>query len=108
MNLASSEFPLRTNSELMRILEMYNGSNEVEIVRKFPAIRIKYSWLEDRKKNRMVRTSKLKSAPPHGYVMVKGYSNCVLHRGFVEYAVLDKRANDLLEWGKDTYSPDEW
>ncbi len=33
LNTANSEFPLRTNYELTRILNMYNGSDEVEIIK---------------------------------------------------------------------------
>lgn len=44
LNLASSEFPLRTNYELTKILHMFNGANDIEVMTKFQIERIKYSW----------------------------------------------------------------
>lgn len=106
--MASSEFPLRTNYELTRILSIYNGSNEIEIIRNFPKNRIAYSWRKNETENKMIKTTIRKSNPPHNFTIVKGYAYCVLHRNFVEYAVRDSKARDLLKWGEDTFSPDEW
>lgn len=108
LNLASSEFPLRTNYELTRILMIYNGSNEIEIIKKISPNRIKYKWYESKEKKKMIMTNTSKPNPPHDYKIVKGYAYCVLSRKFIEYALKDQRAKDLLEWGKDTWSPDEW
>lgn len=104
--MASSEFPLRTSYELTRILHVYNGSNEIEIIKRTIPSRINFKWIE--KNDELVKTNLSKTAPPHGYRIVKGYAYVVLARDFVEYAIRDKRAIDLLEWGRDTWSPDEW
>lgn len=106
--MASSEFPLRTNYELMRILKVYNGSNEIEIIKRINIDRIKLSWVESKEKNKIIKTNRTKKAPPHGFIIVKGYAYCVLYRDFVEYAITDPKAKDLLIWGQDTFSPDEW
>ena len=34
LNLASTEFPLRTNYELARILKIFNGANDIEVNKK--------------------------------------------------------------------------
>lgn len=70
--------------------------------------RIKYSWKEIVETNQIIKTNITKSNPPHAFVMAKGSAYCVLHRKFVEYVVRDPKANDLLKWGQDTFSPDEW
>lgn len=44
LNLASTEFPLRTNYELTKILHMFNGANDIEVMTKFQIERVKYSW----------------------------------------------------------------
>lgn len=108
VNMASTEMPLRTNYELTRILDVYNGSNEVEIIKSISPNRIKYEWIEDKVEGKLTMTNKTKSAVPHGYKIVKGYAYCLLARRFVEYAIFDPKAKDLLEWSKDTWSPDEW
>lgn len=108
MNVVYSEFPLRTYNELVQIFTIYNGSNDVEIVRNFPVkSRTSNSWIIDFKQEKMIKTNKTKSSPPHGYVLAKGYTNTMLHRKFVEYGVLDARARDLLDWFADTRVPDE-
>lgn len=44
LNLASTEFPLRTNYELAKILHMFNGANDIEVMTNFQQERVKYSW----------------------------------------------------------------
>ena len=106
LNLASSEFPLRTNYELARIFNMYNGTNEIPMWPNFDRQRVDFVW--EVRNGSMKRTERRKSSPPHGYTIYKGLVYCVLSRAFVTYALTDKHAIDLLEWGADTYSPDEW
>ena len=106
LNMASSEFPLKTNYELTRILHVYNGTNEVEIIKIFGMSRVDKSWqVSD---GVIKQTNISKSAPPHGFRIVKGSAYCVLSREFIAYVMASKQAKDLLAWGQDTYSPDEW
>lgn len=94
--MAGSEFPLRTNYELTRILTAYNGSNEVEIVKGINR-RIKKSWIENKQRNRMQSTSVNKSIAPHNITIAKGYAYCILNRQFCEYAIRDEKVKDLLK-----------
>lgn len=96
--MVSREFPIRSYNEIVQILTIYNGSNELEMVRNYPVHnRVKFK----------VGTQITKSPPPHNYSITKGYTNTILHRKFVEYGVLDQKAIDLLKWMEDTYVPDE-
>ena len=106
INFASTEFPLRTNNEMKKILRVYNGSNEIEIIKKFSLNRIKIKWIS--KNNRLISTNETKTDPPHKYKIVKGYAFVVISRKFAKYVLYDKKAKDLLEWSKDSWSPDEW
>ena len=106
INMASSEFPLKTNYELTRILNVYNGTNEVEIIKNINPRRVSSSWKLI--KGKLEITNETKSEPPHGFRIVKGSAYCILSRSFVEYVLTSKKANDLLKWAEDTYSPDEW
>ena len=47
------------------------------------------------------------SPPPHDIDIVRGSAYGIFSREFVEFIVNDQRARDLLEWSRDTYSPDE-
>lgn len=106
LNTASSEFPLRTNFEMTRILNMYNGTNEIEIIKSFNRRRIDVAWKV--LNGVLVSTNRSKSPPPHNFKIVKGSAYGVFSRAFVEYALTNSRVNDLIEWGVDTWSPDEW
>ncbi|CAF0812376.1 unnamed protein product [Brachionus calyciflorus] len=112
LNMASSEFPLRTNYELARILQMFNGANDIEVITNMPMVRIQYSWKPKRKPNTtyeyMVRTKRLKAPIPHNYTIVKGLAYCSFSRKFIEYVLSNTYARNLLKWSEDTYSPDEW
>ena len=111
LNYAGSEFPLRTNYELTLILNRYNGSNEIGIIKHINPNFINRTW--EVKFNRynvayMSPTNHSKSRPPHSYKIVKGLAYWALSRKFVEYATSNQNAQDLLKWSVDTYSPDEW
>lgn len=111
LNTASSEFPLRTNYELTRILNIYNGSNDIEVIKKFHLSRINKKWhvaKDENGKAILEATNITKGPPPHDYKIAKGYAYGAFSRRFIEYALNDKRSRDLLEWMKDIYSPDEW
>ena len=112
LNLASSEFPLKTNYELARILDLFNGANDIEIMRNFSRERTMYSWRVRKhiqtKKEYLEKTNILKSTAPHNFTIMKGITYCSFSRKFVEFAIFNKFAKNLLEWSRDTYSPDEW
>lgn len=61
-----------------------------------------YIW-----RNENWRTSQLKSKPPHNFIIAKGSAHSALSRAFVDFALNDPRAVDLLRWMKDIRAPDE-
>lgn len=107
-NLVGTEFPLRTNSELIKIIKIYNGSNEIELVKIDSFLeRVEYEWIEDNRSNSIFKTNVKKKEPPHGYKIYKGYSSYLISKAFAKYAIFDQRAQDFLKWTRNTYSPDE-
>lgn len=107
-NLVGTEFPLRTNSELIKIIQIYNGSNEIELVTIDSHLnRIKYEWIEDKNTNHIFKTDIKKEDPPHGFKIFKGYSSYLISWEFAKYAIFDQKAQDFLKWTQNTYSPDE-
>jgi hypothetical protein len=110
LNTASSEFPLRTNLELVKILHMYNGTNEVEINDFVWFFRINPKWKIVKtfgENEELQRTNETNLPPPHGFVLKKGYAYVALSRPFVQYAFQNNKARDFIEWTRHTYSPDE-
>ena len=90
---------------------MYNGSNEIEVFSYIRPrlVKFKYAVKYDPKRvPYMACTNTTKTKPPHNYTIVKGSAYNVFSRRFVQYVVGNQYAKDLLAWGVDTYSPDEW
>lgn len=110
INLASTEFPLRSNYELTQVLRVYNGSNDIEVIHEYPKSRVEFKWIVVRKENSLTleRTKFKKSSVPFNFTIVKGITYCVFSRDFIHFVLNDQHAQELLEWSKDTYSPDEW
>ena len=110
INLASTEFPLRTNYELTEILRLFNGANDIEVLFNNPEDRVKYSWVSGYKNNErtLIKTAKLKDPPPYNFTITKGITFGMFSLDFVKFVLYDKHAIDLLKWAEDTYSPDEW
>jgi hypothetical protein len=111
VNYASTEFPLRTNYELARILDMYNGSNEIDIDKDMLMNRLdkKYIFHTDSEHPLTLdRTDGQNNPPPHGFVITKSLAYYAVHKSFVNYTLNSPYAKDLLMYANDTYSPDEW
>ena len=112
INLTGQMFPLRTNLEIVRILKIYNGSNDIEGMSSDRLLRARFEFRYLVGYNKqighfMVKTHDAKLPPPHDIYLVRGSAYGVFSRAFVEFVLNDQRAKDVFEWSKDTYSPDE-
>ena len=106
IHMSGDEFPLKTNYELVKILSVYNGVNDIDINSlSIFSYRLYYTW--EVIENHIVRTNFTKGEPPHGYRMAKGHTTATLSRDFVKYILTDKKVKDLIEWLKDVSVPDE-
>ena len=114
INLTGQVFPLKTNSEIVKILTIYNGANDIEGTNRGVlngvAHRYNVKWKVS-KRGQGFALQKMKTQvhppPPHNISLVKGSAFGVFSRAFVEFTLTDQMARDLLEWSRDTYSPDE-
>ena len=111
IHMSGNEFPLKTNYELVKILNMYNGTNEIKISNlKMDEYRYKYKFddlklMESRYIN--LKKLKLKQPPPLNYSIMKGYTNAILSREFTEYVLTNQNVQTLIKWSKDMLIPDE-
>ena len=64
-------------------------------------------WTEYVWYNENWQTNIKKLDPPHNFVINKGSTHIAASRGFIDYVLHDKRAQDLLLWMKDIRAPDE-
>jgi beta-1,3-galactosyl-O-glycosyl-glycoprotein beta-1,6-N-acetylglucosaminyltransferase/N-acetyllactosaminide beta-1,6-N-acetylglucosaminyltransferase len=109
INIPHQQFPLKTNSEIVKILKIYNGANDVEgITNPARMFRIRYMKSFKLKGNNIVNTGQNKSPPPHNITVVKGSAYGAFSRAFVNFALHDKIAMDVLNWCRDVKSPDEY
>ncbi|XP_060100347.1 N-acetyllactosaminide beta-1,6-N-acetylglucosaminyl-transferase-like [Heteronotia binoei] len=111
LNMCGQDFPLRTNWEMVQHLKKFGGKNITPgILPPGPiTLRTKHVYKEHMSKGAsyMIRMRALKPPPPHNLTIYFGSAYVALTRPFVEFLFQDRRALDLLEWSKDTYSPDE-
>ena len=112
MNIPSQQFPLKTNLEMVNILKLYNGSNDIEGKipnwNKVNFIYIhKLLYVPGVAKPRVVRMNQKKSAPPFNVSIYKGSTYGTFSRQFVEFALTNIAAKKLLDWLRDTMIPDE-
>ena len=108
INLPAQEYPLKTNAEIVKILKLLNGTCSIES--KYDKVfhyRVTQSYWENPKTLKVERRYLRKSPPPHNMTVGKGSAYGAFSRRFVEFALNDERAQDLLKWTEDTYSPDE-
>jgi hypothetical protein len=131
LNIANTELPLKTNSELVKILSIYRGYNDIEGRWKSRNIqRTQYVWQvintigNEQQMPPLRRTNEKKKPPPGNVEIVKGsaygkFISIVLiirkrksfqgafSRAFIEFVQTSPIAKELLDWSRDTYSPDE-
>ncbi|KAM8967367.1 N-acetyllactosaminide beta-1,6-N-acetylglucosaminyl-transferase-like [Pelodytes ibericus] len=109
INTCGQDFPLKTNREIIQHLKKFNGKNITPgVLPPDHAIpRTKYVHRENIVHSFVKRTTILKPPPPHKINIYFGSAYVALTREFTQYILKDQRAIDLLQWSKDTYSPDE-
>lgn len=109
LNLPHQQFPLKTNLEMVKILKIYNGANDIEGIssynRQMPS-RFKFSYKYG---NGTFKRMGLKNKTlPYNATMVKGSAYGIFSRAFVHYIIHDQRAKDILDYMRDVKSPDEY
>ncbi|XP_030586929.1 beta-1,3-galactosyl-O-glycosyl-glycoprotein beta-1,6-N-acetylglucosaminyltransferase 3 [Archocentrus centrarchus] len=106
LNTCGTDFPIKTNREMVRALKSLNGRNslESEATSNYKKIRWQYHYNIT---NSVIRTDVMKSPPPISIPMFSGNAYFVVSRAFVEHVMQDGEVQKFLEWEKDTYSPDE-
>ncbi|XP_062986432.1 N-acetyllactosaminide beta-1,6-N-acetylglucosaminyl-transferase isoform X1 [Elgaria multicarinata webbii] len=111
LNTCGQDFPLKTNKEIVWYLKGLKGRNITPGVLPPPHIikRTKYIYREQVYSlfTFMLGTFVWKESPPHDLTIYFGSAYVALTRAFADFILKDQRSIDLLEWSKDTYSPDE-
>ncbi|XP_069880693.1 N-acetyllactosaminide beta-1,6-N-acetylglucosaminyl-transferase isoform X5 [Dipodomys merriami] len=111
LNTCGQDFPLKTNREIVQYLKGLKGKNLTPgVLPPAHAVgRTKFVHREHLGKelSYVIRTATLKPPPPHNLTIYFGSAYVALSREFANFVLHDSRAVDLLQWSKDTFSPDE-
>lgn len=106
LNTCGTDFPIKTNLEMVKALKFLNGKNsmESEITNGYKKARWQY---HHNVTDTVIRTNVMKSPPPISSPMFSGNAYFVVTRAFVKHVIQDRGIQKFLEWEMDTYSPDE-
>ncbi|XP_060922544.1 beta-1,3-galactosyl-O-glycosyl-glycoprotein beta-1,6-N-acetylglucosaminyltransferase-like [Limanda limanda] len=108
INLCGQDFPLKTNLEIVRTLRSLRGGNSLESEEmpgyKVRRVRNAHEIID----GRIQGTGKAKEPPPFNITIMSGNAYFVASRGFIRSVLEDHRVLALMEWFRDTYSPDEF
>ncbi|XP_051887322.1 beta-1,3-galactosyl-O-glycosyl-glycoprotein beta-1,6-N-acetylglucosaminyltransferase 7 [Pristis pectinata] len=112
INLCGQDFPIKTNREIIQYIKnKWNGKNITPGIQQpwYLKYRTEYRYKEEMKDGeaQIYQLNQKKTAPPLGLTIYFGTAYYVLTRQFVKFVLEDERAIALLEWSRDTYSPDE-
>ncbi|NXX88959.1 GCNT3 acetylglucosaminyltransferase, partial [Centropus bengalensis] len=106
LNTCGTDFPIKTNAEMVRALKVLHGQNSMESEK--PSAYKQKRWQYHHKVGKSIsRTATAKQPPPLNSPMFTGSAYFAVTRAFVRYILEDPTAQRFLEWAKDTYSPDE-
>ncbi|XP_069481376.1 beta-1,3-galactosyl-O-glycosyl-glycoprotein beta-1,6-N-acetylglucosaminyltransferase 3-like [Ambystoma mexicanum] len=106
INTCGTDFPIKTNAEIVRTLKVLDGRNSLESDR--TTKRKKMRWQFHYTSNHfIVKTKTEKRPPPISSPMFAGSAYFIVSRRFVQYISVDPTVQQLMQWEKDTYSPDE-
>lgn len=112
VNLCGQDFPIKSNLELVRYLQskewrdrnMTPGIKQPDTMKH----RTQLQYKEIIGSHVAPKGSGLKKGPaPHNLQVYFGTAYYALTRPFVDFVLKSQIAQDLLEWSKDTFSPDE-
>ncbi|XP_066492364.1 beta-1,3-galactosyl-O-glycosyl-glycoprotein beta-1,6-N-acetylglucosaminyltransferase 3 [Tiliqua scincoides] len=106
INTCGTDFPIKTNAEIVQALKLLNGKNNLESERPSSGKMNRWKYHHE-VTNSVIKTSTEKSSPPQSSPMFTGNAYFVVTREFVQHLFEDPVVQQFLEWSKDTYSPDE-
>ncbi|XP_051752643.1 beta-1,3-galactosyl-O-glycosyl-glycoprotein beta-1,6-N-acetylglucosaminyltransferase 7 [Ctenopharyngodon idella] len=112
INLCGQDFPIQSNLELVRYMQgsEWKDRNMTPGIKQPPTMKHRTEFQYEEVKGTYVAPKgrgQRKGPPPHSLTIYFGTAYYSLTRPFVEFVLKDPVAKDLLEWSRDTFSPDE-
>lgn len=112
VNLCGQDFPVMSNLDLVRYMQSkeWRDRNMTPGVKQPASMkhRTELQHMEITGSHVAPKRLRLKKGPPpHNLEVYFGTAYYALTRDFVDFVLTSPIAHDLLEWSKDTFSPDE-
>ncbi|XP_056447490.1 beta-1,3-galactosyl-O-glycosyl-glycoprotein beta-1,6-N-acetylglucosaminyltransferase-like [Gadus chalcogrammus] len=108
INLCGQDFPLKTNLEMVRSLKMLKGANSMETEKMPGGKRWRVEAAHHIVDGQLKATGEKKAPTPFDLPVMSGNAYILASRGYVQSVLQDQRVQQLIEWAKDSYSPDEF
>ncbi|CAK6966450.1 beta-1%2C3-galactosyl-O-glycosyl-glycoprotein beta-1,6-N-acetylglucosaminyltransferase-like [Scomber scombrus] len=108
INLCGQDFPLKTNLEIVQMLASLKGGNSLESEKLPEGKKWRVTKSHQIVDGKIQATGKEKELPPLNLNIMSGNAYIVVNRGYVRSVLEDERVRTLIEWAKDTFSPDEF
>ncbi|KAM6930686.1 beta-1,3-galactosyl-O-glycosyl-glycoprotein beta-1,6-N-acetylglucosaminyltransferase 3-like [Xenentodon cancila] len=107
INLCGQDFPLKTNLEMIKMLKGLRGGNSLESEALPANKKWRISYVHQIINGTIKTTEKRKDQPPFHLPIMSGNAYIVVSRGYIRSVLKESKIQSLIEWFKDTYSPDE-
>ncbi|XP_072529784.1 beta-1,3-galactosyl-O-glycosyl-glycoprotein beta-1,6-N-acetylglucosaminyltransferase 3 [Salminus brasiliensis] len=107
LNTCGTDFPIKTNAEMVRTLKLLKGRNSMESEATNDYKKLRWQYHHNVTTTSLIRTDIKKTSPPIKTPMFTGNAYFVVSREFVEHMFNSQEILNFIEWEKDTYSPDE-
>ncbi|XP_061585998.1 beta-1,3-galactosyl-O-glycosyl-glycoprotein beta-1,6-N-acetylglucosaminyltransferase-like [Cololabis saira] len=107
INLCGQDFPLKTNFEMVKMLQGLRGGNSLESEALPSDKKWRINYVHQIVNGTIKNTGKVKDPPPFDLPIMSGSAYIVVSRGYIRSVLEDGKIQSLIEWFKDTYSPDE-
>ncbi|XP_030046261.1 beta-1,3-galactosyl-O-glycosyl-glycoprotein beta-1,6-N-acetylglucosaminyltransferase 3-like [Microcaecilia unicolor] len=108
INTCGTDFPIKTNAEIVRGLKVLNGKNSLESEKPPTFKKGRWQFQHEIRGSVVVRTDIRKPSPPISVPIFVGNAYFVVTRDFVKSVFEHPDAEKLLQFANDTYSPDEF
>ena len=109
ITLCAKELPLRTNSEIVSLLKPLNGMSSIMLIGPNGGddYKFRFKWSLSSVTGRISMRDVQMSSPPYNMKVYKSWAYVALSYTFVEYYLCSEVGNDLREYMKDAYIPEE-
>ncbi|XP_078541285.1 beta-1,3-galactosyl-O-glycosyl-glycoprotein beta-1,6-N-acetylglucosaminyltransferase 3-like [Lissotriton helveticus] len=107
LNTCGTDFPIKTNAEMVHALLVLNGHSSLESEQTPEHKKLRWQLRHEVQNSSIVYTGMEKAPPPINSPMFSGNAYFVASRDFVKAVFEEPVVKKLVEWEKDTYSPDE-